>query len=132
VDEEGFGVSQERFGVEPVSTVDLAADYASRLIAQETHALGGDTDEAMRRVEAKYGVGYWTLWGLRYKRPKAVSADLFTRLRGAYLAACERQLANLQHEIAVERARCGHDVDQDLVEEAEALVAKLKARRAVR
>jgi hypothetical protein len=125
-------MDQEKIGVRPVSTVDLAADYATRLVANETHALGGDTDEAMRRVEARYGVGYWTLWSLRYKRPKSVSADVLSRLRGAYLAACERQLANLQHEIAVERARCGHDVDQDLVAEAERLVAKLKARRAVR
>lgn len=112
-----------------MSTVDLAADYATRLVANETHALGGDTDEAMRRVEARYGVGYWTLWSLRYKRPKSVSADVLSRLRGAYLAACERQLANLQHEIAVERARTGNDTDAALLDEAEAMVAKLRSRR---
>lgn len=123
-------MDQKNLELKPVSTVDLAADYATRLVANETHALGGDTDEAMRRIEARYGVGYWTLWSLRYKRPKAVSAEVFTRLRGAYLTACERQIASLQHEMAVERARCGHDVDQDLVAEAEALVAKLRARRA--
>jgi hypothetical protein len=120
-------MTQENRGIGAMSSVDAAADYASRLIEHEAH--GADVEDTMRRIEAKYGIGYSTLWSLRYRRPKAVSVDLFTRLRGAYLAACERQLANLQHEIAVERARCGHDVDQDLVEEAEALVAKLKARR---
>jgi hypothetical protein len=130
MDRRRLNVDQKNLELRQVSTVDLAADYAGRLIAQETHALGGDTDEAMRRVEAKYGVGYWTLWGLRYKRPKAVSADLFTRLRGAYLSACERQLANLQHEIAIERARCGHDLDADLLAEAETLLAKIKTARA--
>jgi len=122
-------MTQKILGNEAMSSVDAAAGYASRLIEHESR--GADVEDTMRRVEAKYGIGYATLWSLRYRKPKAVSADIFARLRGAYLTACERQLANLQHEITVEKAR-GNDLDADLAAEAEILVAKIKARRAVR
>lgn len=116
---------------EQMSTVDLAAAYADRLIENEA-AVAGSTDQAMRRIEARYGVGYWALWGLRYKRPKSVTADIFLQIRNAYLASCERQLASVAHNIAMERAKRGDDdLDADILAEAEALVAKIKAKRAV-
>jgi hypothetical protein len=111
-----------------MTSVDLAQDYARKLIGKE--AGSGDVEEAMRRVEAKTGVGYWTLWGLWHRRRKSVDRDLFARLRGAYLTFCERQISALQHELAIEKARCGDDSFDDLVGEAEDLVAKLKAAQA--
>jgi hypothetical protein len=113
----------------PMSSVEIAADYANRMIEREARG-PGDTEDAMRRLEAKTGVGYWTLWGLRYRRRdlKTIAADQFQRIRNAYLATCERQLQALQHELAIEQARSGNDF-QDLVAEAESLVAKLKAAR---
>jgi len=109
-----------------MSSVELAADYANRLIEREAGV--GGTEEAMRRVEAKTGIGYWTLWGLRYRRRdlKTIAADQFTRIRNAYLATCQRQLAALQHEIAVEEARCGNDAFADLALEAERLASRLR------
>ena len=120
---------QEKFENGSMSSVDAAADYASRLI--ENEARGSDVEDAMRRIEAGYGIGHSTLWSLRYRKPKSISADIFARIRGAYLSACERQIANLQHELSVEKA-CGDDSNADLAAEAAALVAKIKARRAVR
>lgn len=113
--------------VQAMSSVDLAADYANRMIERESPGAGG-TEEAMRRVEAKTGIGYWTLWSLRYRRRdlKTIAADQFTRIRNAYLATCQRQLAALQHEIAVEEARCGNDAFEDLAAEAERLAARLR------
>lgn len=81
-----------------MSSVEVAADYANRMIEREARG-PGDTEEAMRRI------------------------------RAAYLATCERQLHALQHELALEKARCGDDAFADLVDEAEALVARLKAAR---
>jgi hypothetical protein len=109
-----------------MSSVELAADYANRLIERE--AGSGGTEEAMRRVEAKTGIGYWTLWGLRYRRRdlKTIAADQFTRIRNAYLATCQRQLAALQHEIEIEEARCGNDAFGDLATKAERLAARLR------
>lgn len=113
--------------IEQMSAVDTAADYVERLVGRE--AGGGDIDDAMRRIEAKIGVNYWTLWALRYRRPKTIAADLFSQIRGAYLALCEREVAKLTHELAVEKAKGAADDLEDLVSEAEGLVAKLKAAR---
>lgn len=113
-----------------MSSVEVAADYANRMIAHEARG-PGDTENAMRRLEAKTGVGYWTLWGLRYRRRelKTIAADQFARIRSAYLATCERQLAALRHELATEQAKSGDDTYADLVAEAESLAAKIRARK---
>jgi hypothetical protein len=114
-----------------MSSVELAADYANRMIEREAHRVGG-TEEAMRRVEATTGIGYWTLWSLRYRRRdlKTIAADQFTHIRNAYLATCRRQLAALQHEIEVEEARCGNDAFDDLATKAERLAARLRGAAA--
>ena len=111
-----------------MSSVDLAVDYARRLI--KTEAQGpGDFDPALARLEAKTGIGYWTLRGLWYGRRKLVDRDLFVRLRGAYLHLCERKVTAIQTDLAFEQARSGDDTFADLAAEAEALVAKIKAAR---
>ena len=110
-----------------MSAVEIAADYANRMIDRE--AVGAE--EAMRRIEARYGIGYWTLWALRYKRRelKTIAADKFQRIRNAYLATCERQISTFQHALDIEKARSGNDLDADLVDEAAAVVAKIAARK---
>lgn len=111
---------------EQVSSVDAAADYAARMVSRE--AGSGDVEAAMRRVEAKTGVNYWTLWALRYRRPKTIAADLFHRIRGgAYLSLCERELSKLQHELAVEQAKGDGDDLSDLAEAVSALASKVDA-----
>lgn len=110
-----------------MSSVDLAQDYARKLIGKE--AGGGDIEEATRRVEAKTGIGYWTLWGLWHKRRKSVDGDLLVRLRGAYLTFCERQLKSLEHELTVEKALCGDDTFEDLAREVSALAKKIEKAR---
>ena len=119
---------KERLEFEQVSSVDTAAEYCDRMIGRE--AGGGDVDDAMRRIEAKTGVNYWTLWGLRYRKPKTIGRDLFHQIRGAYLVLCERELGNLKHELSIETAKGSGDDFADLVAEAETLVAKLKAAKA--
>lgn len=116
-----------------MSSVDAAVDYANRMIEREIRG-PGDTENAMRRIEAKTGVGYWTLWGLRYRRRelKTISADQFHRIQSAYHATCEQQLRALQHDLAVEKARSGDDAYEDLAAEAEALAEKIRARKAGR
>lgn len=111
-----------------MSSADLAIDYARRLINEEARG-PGDIEDAMRRLETKTGLGYWTLWGLWNRRRKVVDRDLFNRVRGAYLAVCEKQLARLRHDLAIEQVRCADDDFKDLVVEAEVLAAKLKAAR---
>lgn len=116
---------------EQVSSVDVAADYARRLIDSEASG-SGDVEGAMRRLEARTGIGYWAFWGLRYGRRKTVTADLYDRLRKAYLDTCERQIARLRHDLAIEQARSADDTFDDLGREAEVLVEKLRQARASR
>jgi len=111
-----------------MSSVDMASDYANRMVLREARG-PGDTEDAMRRIEARTGIGFSTLWSLRYRKPKTIDVDIFQRIRAAYLSVCERQLATLKHELAVETARGDADAYSDLVAEAEALVEKLKAAR---
>lgn len=111
-----------------MSSTDLAIDYARRMVEAEARG-PGDLDNAMRRLETKTGVGYWTLWGLWNRRRKGVNADLFVRLQGAYYAVCERQLARFQHELAVEQKRCPDDNLEDLERQAAALAEKIKAAK---
>lgn len=118
-----------RLELDQMSSVDLAAEYCDRMLKREARG-PGDVDDAMRRIEARTGIGYWTLWALRYRRPKQVATDAFQRIRGAYLALCERELRTLEHELALETAKGDADDFADLVGEAEALAAKLRAARA--
>lgn len=108
-----------------MSSVETAADYAGRMVDREI-AMAGNVETAMRRIEAKTGVGYWVLWSLRYKPPKAIATDLFLKIRTAYFAMCERQIATLMHELAIEKARCGNDALSDIEIEVEDLVERLR------
>ena len=109
-----------------MSSTDLAIDYARKALQAEARG-PGDLEEAMSRLEARTGVGYWTWWGLWHRRRKLVDMDLFQRVRGAYLAVCERQLANVQQTLTIEAAKGGGDDFSDLAAEAADLAARLKA-----
>lgn len=111
-----------------VSSTDLATDYARRMVLREASG-PGDVENAMRRIEAKTGVGYWTLWGLWNRRRKLVDRDLFLQLRNGYLAICERQLKALQLDLATETEVSGDDSFEDLAREAEALASRIRAAR---
>lgn len=109
-------------------TAATASEYVRRMIGREMQG-PGDVGPAMNRLEAKYGIPFWTLEHLRKGKAKTVDVSVFARIRAAYLNHCERQLRSLEHELRIEKAR-GNDRDQDLLAETEALLAKLAARRA--
>ncbi len=109
-------------------SVDAATDYVRTMVQRESHG-PGDLDNAMRRLEAEYGLPFWTLWHLRKGKAKTVEASLLARIRGAYLDMCQRQASNLLHEIKMEAA-ADHDLDSDIATELEALLAKIQAKRA--
>lgn len=108
-------------------TVEAASDYASRLLEYEQR--GSDTESALHRLEQRYGLSPNQIMHLRSRRAKSCDVSLFARIRGAYLDLCKRQVSKLQHEIAITEAMTD-DVDEDLVAEAEALAAKIAARKA--
>lgn len=109
----------------------VATKYVRRMVELETRGFG-DTEEAMRRLEVKFGLPYWSLRYLRLGRAATVDSDLFKRIRGAYLTYCEHKIAALQHELATERA-IEPDADLEHLEaaasELAAKIAKAKAAR---
>ena len=113
------------------SMAETAGVYARKLV--ETEARGwGDQRPAQQRLETRYGLSFWQLEHLRTGRAKSVDAGLFARVRAAYLDICERQVAKLQHEIAIEKALNQHDTLEDLEREAEDLAARIQAKKAGR
>ena len=111
-----------------VSTVETASAYVKRMVERETKGWG-DQENALTRLEARYGLPFWSLDHLRTGRAKSVEAGLFQRIRAAYLDLCERQVAKLQHEIAIEKAIQGDDSMEDLAREAETLLARIAEKR---
>jgi hypothetical protein len=114
-----------------LSSVETASGYVRRMVEHEARGWG-DQQTAQQRLEVRYGLPFWSMEHLRTGRAKSVEAGLFARIRAAYLDLCERQVARLQHEIAIEKAMHEDDALEDLEREAQrlaALVQEKKARR---
>lgn len=114
-----------------VGMAEEAGGYVRRMIEREAKGWG-DQANAQQRLEARYGLPFWAMDHLRTGRAKTVEAGLFARIRGAYLDLCERQVAKLQHEIAIERALHEDDTLADLESEARRLAARIQAKKVAR
>lgn len=77
-----------------------------KLVATESRG-HGDQANAMNRLEARYGLPYWTLWSLLYRSPKDVSAAFLLRLQSAYSIQCEKQKALYEHEAKITKEIAG-------------------------
>lgn len=114
----------------PPMSVDAATEYVRTMVQRESRG-PGDLDNAMHRLEAKYGLPFWSLWHLRKGKAKTVEASLLARIRGAYLDMCAQQAGNLLHEIEIEAAAgTADDADLDLADALRALATKIEARKA--
>jgi hypothetical protein len=114
-----------------VSSAETAAGYVRRMVEYETRGWG-DQESALSRIGRKHGLAFWTLNNIRTGRAKTVEAGVFARIRGAYLAICESQVAKLQEEIAIEKAITRDDTLENLESEARRLAAQVAAARARR
>ena len=102
-----------------VSASAKAQEWANELVRREARG-PGDLENAMRRLEARYGIPWRMFWSLRYRPPADVLTGLFFKLRDAYHAECDRQMRILEHEIEITKLKAGPDADS--VRSAEALV----------
>ena len=114
-----------------VELADTAGGYVRRMIEREAKGWG-DQSNAQERLEARYGLPFWSLEHLRTGRAKTVDAGLFARIRAAYLDLCENQVKRLQHEIAIEKAMNEDDALEDLERAAAALASRIAAKKAER
>ena len=114
-------------------TPEMTAAYARKMVERESRG-NGDQFNALDRVGRRCGMTARSLRRLINGETKDPGVSVFARVRAAYLDFCARQIAELQHEIEVEKARIGGDETfADLAAEAEVLAAKVeKAKRGVR
>lgn len=105
---EELRVSKKSLRVEQsdAALVERAALWAQAIVQRESRG-PGDLDNAMRRLEVRYGVPFQALWALRYRKPKALIASIYLRLQAAYEAECARQMRQLKHELETTRRKAG-------------------------
>lgn len=118
-------LQSERKVMSSCDLVDQAGVYVRRMTDKEAKGWG-DHAQALKRLSRRYGLSYWTLNNLRIGRAKTVEASIFNKVRTAYLDFCERQIAQLQHELELERAGNPHADMENLVSEASQLLAKVR------
>lgn len=106
----------------------VATEYVRRMVALEARG-PGDTDGAMTRLEAKYGLSFWQLSHLRGGRAKTVDVSLFERIRAAFIDHCGRQAARLLHEAEMAQAVTPDDDIGRIEGEIRALAARLEAAK---
>lgn len=108
-----------------MSAVDLAADYAERLVKRERIAAGG-LDRAMHNVSVETGIGYWSIWSLWHGRRKRADVETTGKLRAALLRRLAAEVRHLEHELQMVRAS-GVDPRDDQISEIEADLAKARS-----
>ena len=85
------------------SGVSEASEWASHMVLREARG-PGDTENAMRRLESRYGIPWRTFWTLRYRAPADVMVGLYRQLQAAYTMECQRQ------ESAASDGDCGEGI----------------------
>lgn len=111
----------------PPMSVEAASNYVRTMVQRESRG-PGDIDNAMQRLEARYGLPFWSLWHLRKGKAKSCEVSLYQRIKSAYFDMCQKQADSLLHEIILEAAT--DDSLEDLEAEARALAAKIATRKA--
>lgn len=120
-----------------MSSAQMATGYVRRMVENETRGWG-DQDNALTRLEAKYGLPFWTLQNLRTGRAKTVESTLFNRIKAAFVDHCGRQAARLLHEADMAKEVTPEDDDLAAIQDeiyalaARLAAAKSKAKRQMR
>lgn len=74
-----------------------AREWANAMVMREMRS-PGDMENAMHRLEHRYGIPWRTFWSLRYRAPADVLVGVWRQLKAAYELECERQERLLAHE----------------------------------
>lgn len=96
-----------------------ARRWSDALVQRESRG-NGDTENAMRRLEQRFGISWRTFWSLRYRPPKDILIGTYMGLKHAYQAECERQIRLLQHEIEIAKAK---GIDTHPISQAESFLS---------
>lgn len=113
--------------LEPMSAAE-ASLYVRQMIHREARG-PGDNEGAMIRLEARYGVGFWTLDHLRKNKAKTCDVSLFARIKAAFADHCGRQAARLLVEAETAMAVNPNDDVAAIQREIQALQNRLEAAK---
>lgn len=113
--------------LEPMSAAE-ASFYVRQMIHREAHG-PGDHERAMERLEAKYGLGFWTLDHLRKRKAKTCDVTLYARIKMAFADHCGRQAAVLLEAAKTAQAVEPNEDVATIQREIEALQARLAAAK---
>ena len=105
-----------------------ALETYNKMLAKEIRG-SGDVENAMYRLQAQYGLDYWRQWQLKYRRQ--ICSEFAEQIRQAWLSVLERSVRRDIEALKIERAKdAGGNADNtDLIAEAEALLAKIEAKK---
>lgn len=98
--------------------VDQARDWAREIVNADVRG-PGDLENAMRRVEQRYGLPFASLWALRYRPPKDVGVSIYTKLQAAHADVCERQMRKFRDEL--DRTKATGWLGETLIRAADSL-----------
>lgn len=108
-------------------TVTVAARHTRRLVEGRARETGAPLKEAARDVAARLRQPYGSIWGLMFRAPKTVSAELLVALQEAVEKQVRREIQALENELLAVRLGALRRDDRAL-EEIEAGIAGLRAR----
>lgn len=108
----------------PPMSVDVATARVRRMVQRESQG-PGDIENALRRLEERYGLPFWSLWHIRKGKAKSCEVSLFARIEAAYFDMCGRQATSLLSEIE----ESGDDLDDDLADRLRVVLEKIEARQ---
>ena len=115
--------------VPEMSSANAATVYVRRMVENESRGWG-DQENALHRLEKRYGLPFWSLENLRKGRAKSIEASMFEKIREAFVDHCRRQAKRLLHDAEMVR-RLGEPNDDvaTIEDQIRALAARLEAAK---
>lgn len=112
-----------------MTTVATAQGYARCLVEAESRVTGQPLKEVARDVACRLRQPYGSIWGLLFRAPKTVSAELLVALQEAVDRQVRLEIAALENELLAVRLGALRR-DAGALEEIEAGLAGLRAKLA--
>lgn len=110
-----------------MTTVTTASLYARRLVEGEARATGEPIKEVAKQVATRLRQPYGSIWGLLFRAPKTVSAELLVALQEAVEKQVRLEIAALENELLAVRLGALRR-DEGALQEIEAGIAGLRAK----
>lgn len=110
----------------------MSAAEASFMVRRMIHRESSgprECERAMERIEAKYGIGFWTLDHFRKEKAKTCDVTLFARIKAAFVDHCGKQAARLLQEAETAQAVRYDDDVAAIEDQIRALASRLEAAK---